>query len=111
MNKIQRIILQKRFNVIRIALFRSKEEKEKTQNKEKENKDVGVNDKMFTEIEDLDAKSSVAEFSNHASMYTFPNFSVKSCTMCRKISVKTTCMYLKYVSKQIIMNVVFRKYF
>ena len=95
MNKIQRIILQKRFNVIRIALFRSKEEKEKTQNKEKENKDVGVNDKMFTEIEDLDAKSSVAEFSNHASMYTIPNFSVKSCTIRGKNSMKTTYVLSK----------------
>ena len=75
MNKFQRIILQKRFNVIRIALFRSKEEKEKTQDKEKENQDVGITDKKSTNIEDNDAKSSVAEFSSYASMYIhFPNF-------------------------------------
>ena len=72
MNKIQRIILQKRFNVIRIGLFRSKEEKEKTQNKEKENKDVGITDKKSSEKDDLDAKSPMALFSDHASMYTFP---------------------------------------
>ena len=73
--QIQRFLLQKRFNVIRIALFRSKEEKEKTQDKEKENKDVGVTDKMSKDIVDNDAKSSVAEFSSYASMYIhFPNF-------------------------------------
>ena len=71
--QIQRFLLQKRFNVIRIALFRSKEEKEKTQDKEEENKDVGITDKKSTDIEDNDAKSSVAEFSSYASMYTFPN--------------------------------------
>ena len=90
MNKIQRIILQKRFNVIRIGLFRSKEEKEKTQNKEKENKDVGITDKKSSEKDDLDAKSPMALFSDHASMYTFPNFSVKSCTIRGKNSVKTS---------------------
>ena len=94
MNKFQRIILQKRFNVIRIALFRSKEEKEKTKDKEEENKDVGVTDKMSKDIEDNDAKSSVAEFSSYASMYTFPNFSVKSCTIRGKNSVKTTYLYI-----------------
>ena len=98
MNKFQRIILQKRFNVIRIALFRSKEEKEKTQDKEKENQDVGITDKKSTNIEDNDAKSSVAEFSSYASMYTFPNFSVKSCTIRGKNSVKTTYLYSHYHS-------------
>ena len=92
--QIQRFLLQKRFNVIRIALFRSKEEKEKTQDKEEENKDVGITDKKSTDVEDNDAKSSVAEFSSYASMYTFPNFSVKSCTIRGKNSVKTTYLYI-----------------
>ena len=69
MNKIQRILLQKRFNVIRIVLFRSKEEKEKTQDEEEEDKDVGVTDKRSRDVEEIDAESSVPAFSSFASTH------------------------------------------